>query len=87
MISKLLSKLLAALKLEPVAISGFLLAGLTLVDQQLNEGVTLESALTAGLIAIVTAVVRQAVYPAVKVDEATGAVAEPLEDPITGTPD
>lgn len=87
MISNLLSKLVGAVKLEPVAISGLLLAALTIVDTQLNDGVTFETALQAGLIALVTGVVRQFVYPAVKVDAATGAAIEPLEAPITGVDD
>jgi len=86
-ISNLFSKLVGAIKLEPVFISGLLLSGLTIVDAQLNEGVSLETALVAAFLTVGSGLVRQHVYPAVKVDAATGAAIEPLESPITGLDD
>jgi hypothetical protein len=73
-------------KFEPVVVAGLAVEALILFQAQLNEGVTLEHALTAVIVAIGTRLVRQNVWPDAKVDSDGVAYVE-LEAPITGVRD
>ena len=61
-----MSKVLSLIKLEPVAIVGLLLAALQAVQDQLTTGVSLKTAIIAGIIVILSAIARQLVTPTAK---------------------
>lgn len=86
-IASVLTPLFARVRLEPVVVFGIGAELLLALNAELDKGVTLEVALTAVIIAFGTRLVRQNVWPSVKVDEATGAALEPLEKPLTGLED
>ena len=85
-IARPIAQLAARIPFEPVAVAGALLTFITLLRDQLDSGADLETALTATIIAVGTYIVRQNVWPAVKVN-ANGVAEEPLGEPITGLDD
>lgn len=79
-----LARLLSLIPFEPVVVAGLVLQGVLFFRDQLAGGADLETALTASILALGTWIVRQAVWPAAKIDAATGTPEEPLGAPITG---
>lgn len=72
---------------EPIALVGLGMEALFLYQEARAGGVGIEDAAIAAVIGILTALGRQLVYPAAKVDAATEAlkpVAAKLERPYTG---
>lgn len=61
-----MSKLLSLISLEPVAIVSALLIALQAVQDQLNGGLSLKTAILAGVIALLGALARSAVTPTAK---------------------
>jgi hypothetical protein len=80
------ARLIGLIPYEPVRVLGSGIIVLTFLRDQLDNGADLETALTAAIIFFGTQVVRQNVWPSVKVD-AAGAKVEPLEAPVTGLED
>lgn len=81
-----IARLWAYLPFEPVAVFGTVIVVGTYVRDQLAGGADLETALTAAVIFFGTKLVRDNVWPAVKVS-ADGVVEEPLGEPLTGLED
>lgn len=80
------ARLWAFLPFEPVAVFGTVVVVGTYLRDQLAGGADLETALTAAIIFFGTKLVRDNVWPAVKVN-ANGVAEEPLGEPITGLDD
>ena len=72
------------LPFEPVVIAGLAIQFLLLIQDQLKGGADLETALTAGIIALGTWIVRQNVWPVKAIDASTQTPVESLGEPITG---
>lgn len=81
-----IARLWAYLPFEPVAVFGTLVVVGTYLRDQLAGGADLETALTAAIIFFGTKLVRDNVWPSVKVDD-SGAAQEELGEPITGLDD
>lgn len=81
-----IARLIALIPYEPVVIFGIAAEILVALNAELEKGVTLQHALTAVIIAFGTRIVRQNVWPAVKVD-ADGVAYTELEQPLTGVPE
>jgi len=75
---------LTAIQKEPILAIGLAIEFLHVYQESAAGGLGAEDAAAAGVIAVLTLLGRQLVYPAVKVDVATGALKEPLEKPWTG---
>lgn len=77
-----IARSVALLPFEPVAAAGAVIIGITFLRDQLSGGADLETALTATVIFIGGKLVRDNVWPSVKVED--GAPVETLGEPITG---
>jgi len=73
-----------AISHEPILAVGLAIEFFNAYQQSTSGGLGAEDAAAAGVIAVLTLLGRQLVYPAAKVDAATGAVKEQLEKPYTG---
>lgn len=73
-----------AISKEPILAVGLAIEFFHVYQQSSEGGLGPEDAAAAGVIAVLTLLGRQLVYPAAKVDAATGARLEPLEKPYVG---
>lgn len=76
-----------AISKEPILAVGLAIEFFNVYQQGTSGGLGAEDAAAAAVIAVLTLLGRQLVYPAVKVDAATAALKEveqPLEKPYTG---
>jgi hypothetical protein len=87
----LLARLFSALSVEvgkePVFLAGLGIVFLQSFQASIDGGLAIEDAGSAAVVFVLTVLARQLVYPAVKVDAATGALAtpeQPLEPPFLG---
>ena len=83
----LIRRIVARMELEPVMVLGIVISLVTILRDQLDGGANLETALTTMIVVGGSKIVREVVWPAIKVEAATGAEKVELEDPITGTED
>lgn len=73
-----------AISKEPILAVGLAIEFFNAYQQATGGGLGAEDAAAAGVIAVLTLLGRQLVYPASKVDAATGAAKVELEKPYTG---
>ena len=83
----LIRRVVTRMELEPVMALGIVISLVTILRDQLDSGANLETALTTMVVMGGSKIVREVVWPAIKVEAATGAEKVDLEDPITGVED
>lgn len=67
---------------EPIIVIGLAMEALHAYEQAQGQGLSAEDAAAAAVIALLTLLGRQLVYPATKVDAATGQAIGPIEPPL-----